>query len=280
MSDGTLAKLTLDSLRETLQQAGYRVKAVADPLANIPYLRSATEGLAFDRGSGDRAIGIHALSRGCAVSLRFGDEIVMGTSGTTRLTIRGSLRVNGEDERGAGVTCWQIRKSFYRRVGSERLEFAIEADVILGGGIALGDVLADGGDVYHHLRLLITDARDTLRDLYVTDGSPNGAASPVLIIEATFLDDLAVGRSGLVASSRSDPSGCHLRTTAAACNLLKDDVLPDLARAVRTMILQASSSLSLRSQADVMAELRPCPNDPPISFAATPPIVPALEPVQ
>jgi hypothetical protein len=279
MSDATPAKLTLDSLRETLQQAGYRVKAVADPIANIPYLRSARVELAFDSRSGDRATGIHVLSRGCAVSLQFGEQIVVGTSGTTRLTIRSSLRVNGEGERGTGITCWQVRKSFYRRVGSERLEFAIEADVILGSGIAHADVLADGGDVYRHLRLLITDARDTLRDLYVTDGSPNGAASAVLI-EAKFLDGLAAGRSGLVASSRSDPSGRHLRMTTAACDLLKDGILPDLARAVRTMILQASSSLPLRSQPGVTTESRPCPNDRPISLAATPPIVPTLEPVQ
>jgi hypothetical protein len=280
MSDVTMAKLTFDSLRETLQQAGYGVEAVADPLADIPYLRSAKDELAFDGRSGNGAIGIHALSRGCAVSLQFGDQIVAGGNGTTRLTIRCSLQVNGEDDRAAGVTCWQIRKSFYRRVGLERLEFAIEADVILGSGITLADVLAHGRDVYRHLRLLIADARDTLRDLPVAGGSPNGAASPVLLIEAKFLGDLAVGRSGLVASSMPDPSSRHLRMTAAACDWLKDGVLPDLARAVRAMILQVSSSLPVRPQADVMAESRPCPTDSPINFTATPPIVPALEPVQ
>jgi hypothetical protein len=280
MSDAPIAELTLDSLRATLQGAGYRVEAVADPVATIPYLRLARSEVAQDVGGDNRRAGVHWLSRGCAVSLQFGDQIVVDASGTTRLTIRSSLRVNGEDERAAGVMCWQIRKSFYRRVGSERLEFTIEADVILGSGIALADMLAHGRDVYRHLRLLITDARNTLRDLHVTDGSPNGPASPVVLIEAKFLGDLAIGRSGLVASSGSDPSGCHLRMTAAACDWLKDGILPDLARVVRTMVLQASPSLSLRSQADVMTESRPCPNDLPISFAATPPIVPALEPVQ
>jgi hypothetical protein len=280
MSDVTMAKLTFDSLRETLQQAGYGVEAVADPLANIPYLRSAREELAVDGRSGNRGIGIHALSRGCAVSLQFGDHIVTGANGTTRLAIRCSLRVNGEDDRAAGVTCWQICKSFYRRVGSERLEFAVEADVILGSGIVLADVLAHGSDVYRHLRLLIADARDTLRDLHHADGSPKSAASPVLLVEAKFLGDLAVGRSGLVASSRPDPSGRHLPMIVAACDWLKDGVLPDLARAVRAMILRVSSSLRLPAQVDVMMESRPCPNDQLISFAITPPIVPALEPVQ
>jgi hypothetical protein len=201
MSDAPIAELTLDSLRATLQGAGYRVEAVADPVATIPYLRLARSEVAQDVGGDNRRAGVHWLSRGCAVSLQFGDQIVVDASGTTRLTIRSSLRVNGEDERAAGVMCWQIRKSFYRRVGSERLEFTIEADVILGSGIALADMLAHGRDVYRHLRLLITDARNTLRDLHVTDGSPNGPASPVVLIEAKFLGDLAIGRSGLVASS-------------------------------------------------------------------------------
>src|SRR5258708_31904416 len=47
MSD-VIHTITLDSLREILQQAGYRVETVTDPVANNAYLRSATAGLAFD----------------------------------------------------------------------------------------------------------------------------------------------------------------------------------------------------------------------------------------
>jgi putative sensory transduction regulator len=54
MSDAMMTKLTVDSLRESLQQAGYRVETVTDPVANIPYLRSATAGLAFDIRPGNR----------------------------------------------------------------------------------------------------------------------------------------------------------------------------------------------------------------------------------
>jgi Putative bacterial sensory transduction regulator len=57
MSDTLIATFTLDSLREILQQAGYRVETVADPVANVPYLRSATAGLAFDIRPGNRLIG-------------------------------------------------------------------------------------------------------------------------------------------------------------------------------------------------------------------------------
>lgn len=56
MSDAVLTKLTLDDLRDVLQQIGYRVEALTDPLANIPYLRSATSGLAFDIRPGNRLI--------------------------------------------------------------------------------------------------------------------------------------------------------------------------------------------------------------------------------
>jgi hypothetical protein len=54
MSDVIITKLTLDSLRESLQQVGYRVETVTDPVAAIPYLRSATGGLAFDVRPGNR----------------------------------------------------------------------------------------------------------------------------------------------------------------------------------------------------------------------------------
>jgi hypothetical protein len=280
MSDAPIAELTLDSLRAALQGAGYRVEAVADPAATIPYLRLARSEVAQDIAGDNRRAGIHWLSRGCAVSLQFGDQIVVGANGTTRLTIRCSLRVNGEDDRVAGMTCWRIRKSSHGRIGSERLELAIEADVLLGSGIALGDVLANGRNVYRQLRLLIADARDTLRDLPVADASPNGAPGPALLIEARFLGDLAVGRSGLVASNGLERSARHLRMTAAACDWLKDGMLPDLARAVRAMILQVRPALRFRVQADATTESHPWPNDWPISFADNPSIVPALEPVQ
>jgi Putative bacterial sensory transduction regulator len=52
-----ILNLTLDSLREILQQAGYRVETVIDPVAVIPYLRSATGGLAFDIRPGNRLAG-------------------------------------------------------------------------------------------------------------------------------------------------------------------------------------------------------------------------------
>jgi hypothetical protein len=54
MSEAIITQLTLDSLRETLQLAGYRVETLTDPVANVGYLRSATAGLAFDIRPGNR----------------------------------------------------------------------------------------------------------------------------------------------------------------------------------------------------------------------------------
>jgi hypothetical protein len=280
MSDAPMAELTLDSLRETLRQAGYRVEAVADPVATIPYLRSARGQLARDVRPDNRRAGVHPLSRGGAVSLQFGEQIVVAPTGVAHLTIRCSLRVNGEDDRRAGATCWRIHKSFHRPIASERLDIAIDADLILGNGIALGDVLSHGRNVYRHLRPLIADARETLRDLHADDALFNGSASPALLIEAKFLGDLAIGRSGLVASGKSDLSAHYVRMTAAACDWLKDVMLPDLARVLRTMVRQVGPSLHPGLQADVITESHPRHHDRPTSVGGEPSIVPALEPVQ
>ena len=45
MSETIIASLTLESLREELQRAGYRVETPTDPVANLQYLRSATAGI-------------------------------------------------------------------------------------------------------------------------------------------------------------------------------------------------------------------------------------------
>lgn len=57
MSDAIITHLTVDGLRDILQQAGYRVETVNDPVANAIYLRSATAGLAFDLRPGNRLAG-------------------------------------------------------------------------------------------------------------------------------------------------------------------------------------------------------------------------------
>jgi hypothetical protein len=216
--------LTVDRVRAVLKTCGYRSTAV------LP-------------------AGAHSLLPGCTLSLQFGDQIAMGAGGATRLTIRCSLQINGVDDRVCGVTYWQIGKSFRPSAGPDGFDIAIEADLILGGGERLADVLAHGGQAYCHLRMLIADARASLLDLRIDDRSGWELDGPIVRIEAKFLGDLAAGRSGLVASAepriphRASMTTGHLRMTQAACDCLNDDILPDLARAVRSMILQVGSSI-------------------------------------
>jgi Putative bacterial sensory transduction regulator len=54
---GVIPSLTLQTLRENFQEAGYRVEALTDPVANVEYLRSATAGVAFDIRPGNRLAG-------------------------------------------------------------------------------------------------------------------------------------------------------------------------------------------------------------------------------
>jgi hypothetical protein len=54
MSDTNLASLTLESLRDLMQNSGYRVELVSDAAANVALLRSSTAGFAFDVRPGNR----------------------------------------------------------------------------------------------------------------------------------------------------------------------------------------------------------------------------------
>jgi Putative bacterial sensory transduction regulator len=52
-----ITSLTLESLRDSFQQAGYRVETLTDPVATVQYLRSATAGVAFDIRPGNQLPG-------------------------------------------------------------------------------------------------------------------------------------------------------------------------------------------------------------------------------
>jgi len=240
MSNAAAVEPNLNQLRQSLEQAGYRVKTVADPIAEMPHLRSVRGARSADGSTGDRPFGVRPLSRGCAASLQLGDRITVGPGGTTCLTVRGSLRISGEDDRLAGTVCWQIRKSFRRRGRSELSELTIEADLILGAGVAPADIVNHGRDIYRHLRLLIDDARDTLRDRRI---SARAVPAAVLRIEAKSVGALAIGRCGLVAPDEADVP-VHPSLTILACGRLRDEILPDLARVLRDMIRRAADPRS------------------------------------
>ncbi|WP_159008540.1 YbjN domain-containing protein [Bradyrhizobium sp. S69] len=47
MSDNAVAKLTLESLRQMLQQSGYQVEVATDRVDHLSYLRSTSNGVSF-----------------------------------------------------------------------------------------------------------------------------------------------------------------------------------------------------------------------------------------
>ncbi len=231
--------------------------------------------------------GSRSLSPGCTMSLQFGDRIATDADGVTCLTVRCSIQINGGSEHVNGVTRWQVRKLVHAPGRAEKLCFAIEADLILGRDIGLADILANGGDVYRHLHMLIGDASATLRDRSAENRRRGEAgalvSAPVVRIEAKFFGDLAAGRSGLVAggagdrSHSADVAGRHLQITRAACDWLKDDILPDLASAIRRMVLQAQTTIRYRSpanagttqQSDACSRSESWPHEPSSQSEAT-----------
>jgi hypothetical protein len=197
----------------------------------------------------------HVLPVGCRVSLQFGDQLTRDGDGQTQVRIRCSLEIDGNDERIGEVTYWQIRKVLPITVEGDRVHVALETDFLLGNMIRLDDVLTHGAEVFRHLRLLISDARLTLAHLPVDDRLGEEAAAPVLRIEARFAAHLAAGRTGLVVPDSAEAGGRaaapfrtstrHVSIGIAACDCLADQVLPDLAQAVRAMIAPERSTRSL-----------------------------------
>lgn len=57
MSDALMTTFSLDRLTRILQQAGYRVETLTDPISGATHLRSATGGVMFDIRPGNRAAG-------------------------------------------------------------------------------------------------------------------------------------------------------------------------------------------------------------------------------
>jgi hypothetical protein len=143
--------VTLDSLREILQQAGYRVETVTDPVAIIPYLRSATGGLAFDIRPGNRLAG---EDRGFA-----------DVAFTAVLQVQGELPLDL-------VNRWNATRRFARlQLSQTFLVFCM--DVSVAGGVTPGHLRAHIEIWDRLVQELIAYLRDELQKLSV---SP--AASP------------------------------------------------------------------------------------------------------
>jgi len=110
--DSVIVELTLEQLRDLYQQAGYRVETVTDPVANVPLLRSATGGVAFDIRPGNRA----------AQSEAFVDVALVAV-----LFVRGELPLEV-------VNRWNATRRFARLQLSQTL-LVLSMDISAAGGV-------------------------------------------------------------------------------------------------------------------------------------------------
>ena len=155
MPDTVIATLTLDSLRETLQQAGYRVEAVTDPVANVPYLRSATGGLAFDIRPGNRIAGA--------------DGDFVDATFTAILQVQGELPLDL-------VNRWNATRRFARlQLSPPFLVFCL--DVSVAGGVTSSHLRAHIEIWDRLVQELIGYLRDELQRLAPANGANPAAAS-------------------------------------------------------------------------------------------------------
>jgi hypothetical protein len=153
MSDTVTVKLTLDDLRGALQQVGYRVEEATDPVANVPYLRSATGGLAFDIRPGNR--------------LADADDSFVDAAFTAVLQVQGELPLDL-------VNRWNATRRFARlQLSQQFLVFCL--DVSVAGGVTPNHLRAQIEIWDRLVQELIVYLRDELRQL----SAKNGATPPV-----------------------------------------------------------------------------------------------------
>lgn len=152
MSDTQIAQLTLDNLREILQQTGYRVEEAIDPVANVPYLRSATGGLAFDVRPGNR----------------LPDESFVDVAFTAVLQVQGELPLDL-------VNRWNATRRFARlQLSQPFLVFC--QDVSVAGGVMPNHLRAQIEIWDRLVQELIAYLRDELRQL----SAKSDATAPVM----------------------------------------------------------------------------------------------------
>ncbi|MCA6108178.1 YbjN domain-containing protein [Bradyrhizobium cenepequi] len=166
MSDATITKLTLESLRDLFQLAGYRVETLTDPVAGLSYLRSATNGLAFDVRPGNR-IG--------------GEE-----QGFLDVALIAVLQVQGELPLEV-VNRWNATRRFARLQLSPPF-LALSLDVSVAGGVTQTNLRAQIEIWDHLVQQLVGYLRDELASLARAKASNAPAAGAVLPTPAAERD--------------------------------------------------------------------------------------------
>jgi hypothetical protein len=173
MTDTTIAKLTRDSLRELFQLAGYRVETATDPVANIAYLRSATNGLAFDIRPGNRLAG---------------DE-----QGFIDVALIAVLQVQGELPLDV-VNRWNATRRFARLQLSQPF-LALSMDFSLAGGVTQTHLRAQIEIWDHLVQQLVIFLREELANLAKTATPPAPAPVASRVAPTAAIDHSAIAES-------------------------------------------------------------------------------------
>ena len=149
-----ITTLSLASLREALQQVGFRVEQSTDPIARVEFLRSATSGVGFD--------------------VRPGSPGVDG--GFVDVAFIAVLQVQGELPLGL-VNNWNGTRRFARlQLGPQLL--ALSLDVSVAGGVSPQHLRSQIEIWDHLLQDLIGYLREELRRLPAPNGQPSQAGAP------------------------------------------------------------------------------------------------------
>ncbi|WP_018319920.1 YbjN domain-containing protein [Bradyrhizobium sp. WSM2793] len=148
MSNTIIVKLTLNDLRSALQQVGYRVEELTDPVVNLTYLRSATGGLTFDIRPGNWLADAESL---------------VDAALTAVLQVQGELPLDL-------VNRWNATRRFARLQLSQQF-LVLSLDVSVAGGVT-ADHLRAQIDIWDRLvQELIVYLRDELRELSARKGT-------------------------------------------------------------------------------------------------------------
>jgi hypothetical protein len=174
------------------------------------------------------------LPAGSTMTFQFGDEIVADPKGRPKVNLQTVCQVNADDVPSAGVVSLGIEKSHqfcddrpFLLALKLKLQLGIDADFHLPRELERGGSAIQRVETYVFLQSLLSDACETIKSFSIdpADDAPSG---PAMRIEARLLGDIALGRSGVVRSIGQAASADYVRFAAAACEWLRNRVLPEL----------------------------------------------------
>ena len=174
MAESHINQLTIDGLREVFQSVGYRAEEVIDPVANMPYLRSATAGVAFDIRPGNRL---------AADSKAFVDFALVAV-----LQVHGELPLDI-------VNRWNATRRFARLQLSQPF-LVLTHDVSLAGGVNQTHLRAQVEIWDHLIQQLIAYLREELQK------HPAAKSAPAAIKDAAPI----AGEAGAEVAAHLRPS--------------------------------------------------------------------------